>query len=187
MFGTNQKLNKLEETPIQIMHRNKEIHNTKTYKYLGFNLTCNLNMSDHLNESIKQASARLHLLKKIRAFMDRKTSTLVYQTMITPLLTYCSFSLYSATPQYVKQKIERIESRAEKIIGKQVQRNEMIALKRICTHVHKCLHSNNVGAIFDSYFTIKNSNVNTRNNGTMINIPRINLEAARASFYYQGA
>ena len=187
VFGTSQKLNKLEETPIQIMHRNKEIHNTKTYKYLGLNLTCNLNMSDHLNESIKKASARLHLLKKIRAFMDRKTSTLVYQTMITPLLTYCSFSLYGATSPYLKQKIERIESRAEKIIGQQVQRNEMITMKRICTYVHKCLHSNNVGAIFDSYFTMKNSTVNTRNNGTMINIPRINLEIARASFYYQGA
>ena len=60
-------------------------------------------------------------------------------------------------------------------------------MKRICTYVHKCLHSNNVGAIFDSYFTMKNSTVNTRNNGTMINIPRINLEIARASFYYQGA
>ena len=34
---------------------------------------------------------------------------------------------------------------------------------------------------------LKNSTVNTRNNGTMINIPRINLEIARASFYYQGA
>ena len=28
VFGISQKLNKLEETPIQIMHRNKEIHNT---------------------------------------------------------------------------------------------------------------------------------------------------------------
>ena len=100
MFGTSQKLNKLEETPIQIMQRNKEIHNTKTYTYLGLDLTCNLNMSYHLNESIKKASARLHLLKKMRAFVDRKTSTPVYQTMITPLLTYCSFSLYGATPQY---------------------------------------------------------------------------------------
>ena len=120
--------------------------------------------------------------------MDWKPSTLVYQTMITPLLTYCSFLLYGATPQYVKQKIERIESHAEKITGIQGQRNEMITMKRICTHVHKCLHSNNVGSIFDSYFTIiKNSNLNTRKNGTMINIPRINLETARASFYYQGA
>ena len=40
--------------------------------------------------------------EEIRAFMDRKTSTIVYQTMITPLLTYCSLSLYVATPQYVK-------------------------------------------------------------------------------------
>ena len=137
MFGTSQKLKKLEETPIEIMHRNKEIHSTKTYTYLGLNLTCNLNMSDHLNESIKKASARLHLLKKMRAFIDRKISTLVYQTMITPLLTYCPFSLYGAAPPYFKQKIECIESRTKKIIGQQVQRNEIITIKRISTYVHK--------------------------------------------------
>jgi len=54
--------------------------------------------------------------------------------------------------------------------------------------VHKCLHDKKkVCDAFKSYFTIKYSNVNTRRNGTTLIIPKIKLEAARASFYYQGA
>jgi len=54
--------------------------------------------------------------------------------------------------------------------------------------VHKCLHNKNkVCDAFKSYFTIKHSNANTRDNDTMLIIPKIKLEAARASFYYQGA
>ena len=58
--------------------------------------------------------------------------------------------------------------------------------ERVCSFVHQCLYGN-VCDVFNNYFHLKNTRVATRNNGSMVDIPRIRLEVARASFYYQGA
>lgn len=187
VFGTSKRLNKLDEPPIRIQHLHSEINVTKTYKYLGLQLRGTLNMTDHLTNSLKKASTRIHLLKKMRTFMDTTTATLVYQAMITPIFTYCAFSLYGATPPYLQQKISQLENQAQKLVGRSIPKRDVVVKKRICTYVHKCIYCNKVSDTFKNYFEIKNSNVNTRNNGTMLIIPRIKLEAARASFYYQGA
>ena len=40
---------------------------------------------------------------------------------------------------------------------------------------------------FKEYYTIRKTTANTRCNGTKLDIPKIKLEAARKSTYYQGA
>jgi len=140
VFGTSKRLNKLEETPIRITHRNTEINVTQTYKYLGLQLTGTLNMTDHLNNSIKKTSTRIHLLKRMRIFMDATTATLVYQSMIIPTLTYCAFSLYGATPPYLQQRICQLEDRAQRKSLADRFRNATLLLRNeyalTCTNVY---------------------------------------------------
>ena len=186
IFGTSKRLSKLNDKPIQIVHNYSVINITKSYKYLGLSLSPNLNMYDHLHKSVKKFSSRVHLLRKMRSFMDIDTALMVYQAMISPLLTYCSFSVYGATLPYIQQKIERLESRAEKLVGRKVPKRDHIIKKKICTYVHKCLNDKNVCDSFKNYFKIKNSKINTRSNGTMLTIPKVKLEIAKSSFYYQG-
>ena len=45
--------------------------------------------------------------------MDTETANLVYQTLILPLFTYCSLSIYGATLEYLKRQIVKIENRVE--------------------------------------------------------------------------
>ena len=66
-------------------------------------------------------------------------------------------------------------------------KSDIISKKRLCTFVHKCLYSNQLNDNFSDYFAFKKSTVNTRSNGTKLVIPRIKLESARKSTYYQGA
>ena len=186
VFGTSMRLSKLNDEKIKIEHNLNEIFNTKSYKYLGLLLTSNLNMSEHLNKSIKKYSSRLRLLRKIRCFVDADTALSIYQAMIAPLLTYCSFSLYGSTPTHIQQKISNFESRAEILVGRKLPRRENIIKKRMCAYVHRCLHKNNVCNSFKNYFQIKTTQVNTRSNGTMLSIPKVKLNVSRSSFYFQG-
>ena len=162
---------------------------TYSYKYLGVTLTSSLNMNDHLNATIKKASSRIHLLKKMRSHMDSKTAKLICQSMIVPILTYCPLSLYGSIPAYLKNRINAMEARAQLIIGNEneVAKSKIINKKRLCLFIHKCLHTDQFNDHFSDYFTLKNTNVGTRDNGTRLVMPRIKLEIARKSAFYQGA
>ena len=145
---------------------------TYSYKYLGVTLTSSLNMTDHLNATIKKASSRIHLLKKMRRHMDSKTAKLIYQSMIVPILTYCPLSLYGSIPPYLKNRINAMEARAQLIIGNEneVAKSEIINKKRLCLFVHKCLHTDQFNDHFGDYFTLKNTNVGTRDNDAKLGL-----------------
>ena len=121
VFGTHPRLKKLQNDPIRIEHCGNMINSTTSYKYLGIKLTPSLNMTSHITDSIKKASTRIRLLRKTRSFMDTETANLVYQTLILPLFTYCSLSIYGATPEYLKRQIVKIENRVERIVGCPIQ------------------------------------------------------------------
>ena len=142
-------------------------------------------MTHHISESIKKASSRVRLLRKVRKYMDTKTASIVYKTMVLPLFTYCSLCLYGATPAYLRQRIDFIESRAERITRSILPKREEVLKRRICIFVHCCLFKHNTCGIFDNYFEFKNHKYATRNNGNQLVIPKIRLEAARASFKFQ--
>ena len=146
-------------------------------------------MTHHLAATVKRVSSRIFPLKKIRSFMDSKTTKLRYQSLIVPTLTYGSLSLYGSAPPYIRLQIEKIEDRAQLIIGNSetIPKAETTNKKHLCTFVHKCLHSEGVFKEFKDYFKVGRTNANTRHNGTNIEIPKIKLETARKSTYYQGA
>ena len=109
--------------------------------------------------------------------------------MIVPILTYGSLSLYGSTLPYIKSKIEKFEDRALLIIGnsERLPKTESNKKKQLCTFVHKCLHNEDICREFKEYYMIRKTTANTRCNGTKLEIPKIKLEAARKSTYYQGA
>ena len=120
--------------------------------------------------------------------MDSKTAKLIYQSMIAPILTYCPLALYGSIPPYLKSKINSLESRAQSIIGSEmIASSETISKKRLCVFVHKSLHTKQFEDHFVDYFKYKKTKVNTRDNGTKVAMPRIKLEIARKSAFYQGA
>ena len=117
VFGTSKRLNKLDDTPLKLKHNGVTINVTNSYKYLGLTLTSSLNMTEHLTTTLKKASSRIHLLRKMRNYMDSKTAILIYQSMIVPILTYCPLTLYGSTPPYIKNRIAAMEDHAQFIIG----------------------------------------------------------------------
>jgi len=187
-FGTSKRLKKIGDEPIRMTYRGMALSNTKTYKYLGLNLNCTLNMSEHVQISLKKAASRLSLLKKTRSLLDVKSATLIYNAMVMPIINSYYLATYGTTSPSLNEKVAALERRAQKIIGKDISltSSHEIQTKRIVTFVYRCIHGI-VNSHFENYFEVQSSRFNTRNNGHMIRLPKVKLEAARSSFYFQGA
>ena len=67
-----------------------EINSNDNYKHLGSVIDESLTLSKNFNHSYKKASSRPRLLNALRPNVDDKTNTLIYTTMVTPLLMFNS-------------------------------------------------------------------------------------------------
>ena len=117
VFGTNPRLKNLNDPPLRIQHQFTEIGCTDSYKYLGLLLKSNLNLTEHIQQSISKASSRVYLLRKIRPMIDSKTSCKIFNAMILPFLTYCTFTIIGSIPEYLKSRILQLEARAQKLLA----------------------------------------------------------------------
>ena len=75
------------------------------------------------------------------------------------------------------------ESKIMNIITDKIKKNKKskIVSKRVVTYVHKCLNGS-TNSILEKYF----SRLNTRNNGHLVCLPKVKLELARSSLFFQG-
>lgn len=187
IFGTNPRLKNLDNPPLRIQHQLKEIFCTDSYKYLGMLLKSNMNLTDHIQQSLSKASSRVYLFRKIRPMLDAKTSCRIFNAMILPYLTYCSFSTIGSIPDYFKSRVTRLEDRAQKVIGNEhsIIKSAKVLRTKSAKYVHRCL-SGDVCMNFKNYFELC-SGRNTRNQGILLRLPKAKLETARKAFYFQGA
>ena len=89
LFSTRRRLNMLHGK-LALKFSPFEINSTNNYKYLGSVIDESLTLIENFNRSYKKASSRLRLLNALRPNLDDKTSTLIYTTMVTPLLMFNS-------------------------------------------------------------------------------------------------
>ena len=168
IFGTSKRLNKLDDQQLQIKHHQSTINNTSTYRYLGLTLNKTLNMSEHVQKTIKKASSRINLLKKMRCHLDSKTASLIYNTMIVPILTNSALATYGTTSASLDSKIYALERRARKVVGilASIPSSKQIKMKRVVAFVHRCINGKTIKN-FENSFEVLESKINTRNNGKM--------------------
>ena len=158
---------RLFNPPLKIVNNFETINYTKSYMYLGLMLNETLNMSEHMKVTMKKARSRVNLLRRIRPLIDADTASLIFKVMILPILTYCPYSTFGNIPNYVENKVQNIENRAQKIIGKPLPYSKKNFQKqRIVTYVNQCL--TNVCKNFENYFQVIESKINTRSNRTLI-------------------
>ena len=88
LFGTRRKLNMLHGR-LALKFGPFEINSTKSHKCLVSVIDKSLTLSENFNCSYKKASSR-RVLNALRPNLDDKTDTLIYTTMVTPLLMFNS-------------------------------------------------------------------------------------------------
>ena len=124
----------------------------------------------------------------MQCHLDSKTASVIYNMMIVPILTNSALATCGITSASLDSKIYALEHRAQKVVRilPSIPSSKEIKMKRVVAFVHRCINgktSNN----FENYFETLESKINTQNNGKMTRIPKVKLEAARSSFYFQGA
>ena len=185
LFGTSQRT---KNKTLDIEHQHRSLAGTKSYKYLGVQLDQNLNIKDHTTQTYKKVCNRLQLLKRLRPKLTTKAAITIYQSMILPLVTYCSLVTYS-NESYLK-KAKLLHSRAEQIICNNsnqclLKSIDLTMKKTLCKHVFKILIGEPFCNVFRDYFHTMNNN--TRNKNCIIRLPAAKLEAYKKSFQFNGA
>ena len=114
--------------------------------------------------------------------------------MILPVFSHCNTITLNLSESFT-QKLRNFEDRANRIISNGLN-NAHVDLKvpsivrvrdyNACLLAFKCIN-NMTSDSFKSYLSLNCHEKTTRNNGKLIRVPKIRLEAARKSFYFQGA
>ena len=146
-------------------------------------------MCDHYSKVIKKASTRVNLLKRMRCYINSRTATIIYKSMIIPTLTYCPL-VTSCVSNTLLDRVATVETRARRIINchkltSNIPSVNTIFKKQCCTYVFRILNSD-VCDNFKNYFQTIVSQHETRNNGRLVRLPKVRLEAARKAFFFNG-
>lgn len=91
-----------------------EIEIVEKFKYLGFLIDNKLNFCYQVNNCIRQVNHKMYMLRKIRGYMDAKTSLMIYKSMVLPYIEYGSNFLLSC-PKYERAKFQRLQNKCLKI------------------------------------------------------------------------
>ena len=81
-----------------------------SYKYLGVDITSDLNMDEYVSNVYKKASYKIHMLSKIRRYITTHAANLIYKQTILPYLDYASFVMDSAY-QYSLSLLDTIQKK----------------------------------------------------------------------------
>ena len=92
------------------------IERVSSYKLLGVYLNNDLSWNLHCDYITKKANKRLYILRILRrARVGYQQLVTVYCSLVRPILEYAA-PVWSAIPDYLKAKVERVQKRALKII-----------------------------------------------------------------------
>ncbi len=84
-------------------------------KYLGVYLDGKLNFEDHSAYIHQNAVKKLGILRKAQEFLDKKTSILLYKSLVLPHFDYCNV-VYSTATATCLQKLQLVQTSACRIM-----------------------------------------------------------------------
>ena len=124
-------------------------------------------MNDNFNQVYKKASSRVRLLSSLKSNLDTKSASLVYKTMVTPLIIFNSIINLNITRTQT-QKLNSLDDRARMITNNSEIPSTVDLIKRnACNIVYKSLHGQTCSN-FKNYFNNISHEKNTRNNKFML-------------------
>ncbi|XP_052750759.1 uncharacterized protein LOC128200667 [Galleria mellonella] len=85
---------------------------------LGVDISCDVQFCGHLEEKAKIASKKLGVLNRVRRYFMPEHRLKLYKAQVRPHMEYCSH-LWAGAPQYQLLPLDRIQSRAARIIDSQ--------------------------------------------------------------------
>ena len=151
LFGTEKRLKTCEVPDIKI--DSNSLEHVSTYKYLGLYFDKNLNWQVQVESMCNKLKQRLGVLRRVRCYLDRNTTLLLFNALVQPVADYCD-TVYGSCSKTLLNKIQRLLCKGGRIILnapldtpsrtvlhelKWLSLNERIFFHR-CILVYKSLH-----------------------------------------------
>jgi len=101
--------------PINIQLNSKQIHTTKTVKYLGLHLDEKLLFQDHINTLEDKISYLIGIMSKLKHYVTHSTLKQIYFAMVHSYVSYAVIIWGSTNKSYFSQLIS-LQNKAVKIL-----------------------------------------------------------------------
>ena len=192
IFGPKAKLQNLN-APLYLDR--EKIEKTRTMKYLGVILDDELSFNDHINYIHTKATNKLGILRKSRDFLDKKTSLLLYQSLVLPHFDYCD-TTYGCTSTVNLNKLQLVQNSACRTVLRCGKREPIANMHKdlniltleirrklhLSMDCHKAIHTNNS---MTRYFQTRATRT-TRAGDKRLVIPNLKTNMGRKAFSYRG-
>ena len=175
-----------------------KIERVSTFKYLGVLLDEYLSFNDHVDYVVTKASKKLGILRKSREYLDRKTSVLLYKSLVLPHMDYCSL-IYTNTNEGNLNRLQLVQNAACRAILQADNRahinymHQELSLPTIRERLEfqlsmECFKQINVpNNSLSNMFTKKETGRNTRTSNTnMMIVPKVRTNMGRNAFSFKG-
>ena len=189
---------------LNISIEGKALEQVKIIKYLGLTIDDELKWNSHVNNMCKSIAYKIHLLSKLRKYLNSNLLNTLYKSIIQPCFDYAC-SVRGNRPNVVGKKLLRLQKRAARIVtgnfdyetsnGTDLMKNlswPSLEQRRdyfLATLMFKCINGlapsrlcNEIEMVFDRH------GFDTRNASSLnVVVPKPNLESFKQSLKYAGA
>ena len=108
----SRKINKPIHPPLYM--QNVQIQEVSSHKHLGLYFSNDCSWHQHIDYIKQKAWFRIHIMRKLKFNLDRKSLETIYLTFIRPLLEYGDV-IWDNCTQYEKNELDKIQNEAARI------------------------------------------------------------------------
>ena len=108
----SRKINKPIHPPLYM--QNVQIQEVSSHKHLGLYFSNDCSWHQHIDYIKQKAWFRIHIMRKLKFKLDRKSLETIYLTFIRPLLEYGDV-IWDNCTQYEKNELDKIQNEAARI------------------------------------------------------------------------
>ena len=108
----SRKINKPIHPPLYM--QNVQIQEVYSHKHLGLYFSNDCSWHQHIDYIKQKAWFRIHIMRKLKFKLDRKSLETIYLTFIRPLLEYGDV-IWDNCTQYEKNELDKIQNEAARI------------------------------------------------------------------------
>ena len=94
--------------------QNVQIQEVSSHKHLGLYFSNDCSWHQHIDYIKQKAWFRIHIMRKLKFKLDRKSLETIYLTFIRPLLEYGDV-IWDNCTQYEKNELDKIQNEAARI------------------------------------------------------------------------
>ena len=115
VFGSRSVLDKLLNVKLRV--DGLKLERVTSFSYLGVTLDQNWNFDKHVSKVVNLVTAKINQLRRMRVFLNTKSTMLWYKNMILPILDYGDIFLTAASKEN-RCKMQTLQNKALRIVHK---------------------------------------------------------------------